>query len=78
MNSEIKSQDDLNAQGRETDVLIATIMKCQEIVKEKVKLENENKRLKGWLEFIATMQWGELKDCKNYARQALDGSEVLQ
>lgn len=78
MNNEIKSQDDLNTQGRESDVLIATIMKCQELVKEKVGLENENKRLKKWLEFIATMQWGELKDCQKYARQALDGSEVLQ
>ena len=46
MNSEIKSQDDLNTQGRESDVLIATIMKCLELVKEKVKLENENARLK--------------------------------
>ena len=44
--TEIKSQDDLNAQGREADVLIATIMKCQELVKEKVELENENKDLK--------------------------------
>lgn len=39
-------------------------------------LKEENARLKGWLEFIATMQWGELKDCKNYAKQALNGSEV--
>lgn len=39
-------------------------------------LQSENARLKCWLEFIATMQWGELKDCKNYAKQALNGSEV--
>ena len=41
-------------------------------------LKEENARLKKWLEFIATMQWGELKDCKNYAKQALDGSEALK
>lgn len=52
--TDIKSQDDLNKQGREADVLIATIMKCQELVKEKVELENENKRLKELL-----------KECKN-------------
>lgn len=46
MNNEIKSQDDLNRQGRESDVLIATIMKCQELVRKNVELENENKRLK--------------------------------
>ena len=46
MNNEIKSQDDLNTQGSESDVLIATIMKCQELVKKKVELENENKRLR--------------------------------
>ena len=45
-NNEIKSQDDLNTQGRESDILTATIMKCQELVKEKVELENENKRLR--------------------------------
>lgn len=42
------------------------------------ELREENERLKGWLEFIATMQWGDLKDCKNYAKQALNGSEVLK
>ena len=52
--TDIKSQDDLNHQGRETDVLIATIMKCQELVKENVELEKENKRIKELL-----------KECKN-------------
>lgn len=42
------------------------------------ELREENARLKEWLEFIATMQWGELKDCKNYAKRALNGDEVLK
>lgn len=52
--TDIKSQDDLNAQGRETDVLIATLTKCQDIVRKNVELENENKRIKELL-----------KECKN-------------
>lgn len=52
--TDIKSQDDLNKQGRETDVLITTLMKCQEIVKKNVELENENKRLKELLKECKT------------------------
>lgn len=52
MNNEIKSQDDLNRQGRESDVLIATLNKCQDIVRKNVELENENKRLKGLLKEV--------------------------
>lgn len=69
--TDIKSQDDLNAQGRETDVLIATIMKCQELVKEKVELENENKRLKELLKECKT-KINEL--LKKYAELDEDGS----
>lgn len=54
MNNEIKSQDDLNAQGRETDVLIATLNKCQDIVRKNVELENDNKELKELLKECKT------------------------
>lgn len=52
---DIKSQDDLNKQGREIDVLITTLTKCQEIVKKNVELENENKRLKELLKECYTV-----------------------
>lgn len=67
-----------NEGKRGSDVLMATLEKCQAIVGKNVELEKENKRLKGWLEFIATMQWGELKDCQKYARQALSGADELK
>lgn len=53
--TDIKSQDALNAQGRETDVLIATLNKCQDIVRKNVELENENKRIKELLKECYTV-----------------------
>lgn len=67
-----KEIDDLNTQGRETDVLIATIMKCQELVRKNVEFENENKRLKQY-ESLYHRSVGRiyelralLKDCKEF------------
>lgn len=66
--------------------VIAPVPSYEEL--QALKKENENycernkilivekSRLREWLEFIATMQWGELKDCQKYTRQALDGSEA--
>lgn len=68
MNNEIKSQDDLNTQGRETDVLIATLNKCHELVKKNVELENENKELRKKIHILTESQMnlentvGELSD----------------
>lgn len=45
MNNEIKSQDDLGTQGRESDVLIATITKCQELEQENESLKNKIKAI---------------------------------
>lgn len=86
-----KQLEDLRQKNSELNIQIAEhVKKClccknfnftQEIkfLNHKIsELNKENARLKKWLEFIATMQWGELKDCKNYAKQALNGSEVLK
>lgn len=70
---------ELREANQRTDVV--SHLRGKSLINERertAELENENKRLKGWLEFIATMQWGELKDCKNYAKQALNGSEVMK
>ena len=58
------------------DTILEVLARCD--YEELQSLKEENARLKKWLEFIATMQWGELKDCKNYAKQALNGSEVMK
>lgn len=45
----IKSQDDLNVQGRKSEVLIEALKKCQELEKENKELKEIVCKLKGML-----------------------------
>ena len=70
---EIKSQDDLNTQGRTSDVLISVIDKCTKLEKdydllwdENINIKAENTQLRKWCEeFNVLNTVMEIKSLKN-------------
>lgn len=64
--NDIKSQDDLNEGKRSSEVLLATVEKCE-------KLEAENKRLKKQLEIaLLELKWA-IKEVSTSAKSFTEG-----
>lgn len=78
MNNEIKSQDDLNKQGRESDVLIATINKCQELEQENERLNKKLKIAVAALKEYATIQTYDWIDSQSVAKKALNDIDEVK